>query len=133
MITPTLISGVPVRDLAVLAIPTRFPVTSPVTLPVKLPENPLVAVTTPETLMFDGSFALSIVGSLSLLRVPRLTLDALRIVIPDPNPTKDVADTIPEDVIFPVVELIPTPSFPVRGLPPNLDQHQRQPIVMLGG
>ena len=63
MIFDTLISGLPVRVLAVEAIPVTFPVRFPVTFPVRfpvtfpviLPENPLEAVMMPETVIFDGS------------------------------------------------------------------------------
>ena len=59
-----------------------------------------------------------IVGSLSLLIVPEDILLAFINVIPDPNPTKLLAVTIPVATILPV-ELNPTPLPPVVGFPPT--------------
>ena len=70
---PTVMSGVPVSPLAVVAIPITLPVTLPRTSPVRSPSK-LLNVATPVVLLILS-------GSLSLSTVPAVILSASSSVI----------------------------------------------------
>ena len=76
--------------------------------PCKFVPNPLneYAVTIPETLIFCGNLA--------LFNVPDAILDAFKLVILVPKPSKLDAVIIPVVFTFPVISSIDNP-FPVRG------------------
>ena len=61
-------SGLPVKPLAVLAIPT--------TSPIKVPEKFCDAVKTPEIVRFVGNLSWARIGSLALSSVPRFIFPA---------------------------------------------------------
>ena len=132
--TPTVIFGVPVSVCAVLAVPVTLPVTFPVKLPVTFPTK-LVAVTTPETLISDGS--------LEFDKVPEEMFEALIEVIFEPTPLKLDAVIIPEYVALPL-ELnvtpvpickvpcgfvVPTPTFDVVEIFPAFVYHPSTAIA----
>ena len=76
-VTETVPSGA--KFDAVVAVPVRFPIK-------------VVAVTTPETIISEGS--------LEVLNVPDVMLSALMAVIPAPDPTKDDAVITPARAIL---------------------------------
>jgi hypothetical protein len=80
--------------------------------------NPPVAVMIPETLIFAGSLALSMVGRTVLRIVPFVILSAFKLVIFVPKPAKAYAVTTPDALISPV-ELNPTPLPLAFGLAPT--------------
>jgi hypothetical protein len=87
---------------------------TPIKLPVKLVPLKVFAVTMPDTLIFDGSLAVS--------KVPDEILLAFIVLIADPDPEKEDAVMIPVAKIFPVL-LMPTPfanpAIVVLAFPPT--------------